>query len=130
MIIPFKQRQVDTGTAFSVRFDKKMAALSRPTCTTEIVRFTREICEKVNITMPPEYMIAPELVGDPKDPNLMVNFKILIKVSPWSEWVYFALLKIPVIRDFVKGPRIVSYLTPSAYALRKMDAEIQKRKTK
>ena len=130
MIIPFKPRQVDTGVAFTVLFDKVTAGQSRSAATHELVRYTREICEKVNITMPPEYMIAPELVGDPKDPQLLVNFKVFIKVSPWSEWIYFTLLKIPFIRNFVSGPRIVSYLTPSTNELKKMDKAIQKVKAK
>jgi len=128
MIPPFKQQQVDTGTAFAVRFDKVTASQSRAAATAELVRYTREICENVNITMPPEYMIVPELVGDPKDPQLMVNFQILIKVSPWSEWAYFNLLKIPFLWKLVKGPRIVSYLTPSEYEMNCMDKAIQKRK--
>jgi len=99
--------------AFFVEVDKMAAVSSRRACTESAVSMVREICEKLNIVLPREFWVIPELFGSPEDPNLRIGFHLAFKVHPFHEWMYFALLKLPVIGKYVRGPRINVFLMPS-----------------
>jgi hypothetical protein len=106
---------------FTITVDKVALMSSRPEASRVLVHAIREICEKTNIVMPQEYMLIPEIYGDPADPQLKVGFFMSLKVNPIHELIYFALIKIPFFGRYVRGPKVVSYLMPSEADIKKLE---------
>ena len=99
--------------AFTIVVDKMSIVQSRLNATMAIDMLAREICGKYNIILPKEYMLAYQMFGSPNDTSLKIGFHLITKVKPIHEWLYFKLIKIPVLGKFVRGPKIVSHLMPS-----------------
>lgn len=107
----------------TVKADISKTQSSRGAAHEVLNQYADEIIEALNLIIPEPFFIEMAHSKPKSDqgqflPEHSVEVRIAIRMNPIHEWIYFMLMKVPFLRNFVSGPMICSYLIPSLKRVR------------